>query len=273
MGLAHGEPIRVVAAENFYGDLAAQVGGEWVTATSLIDNPSQDPHLFEASAAAAKLVARAQVAIVNGADYDPWMVKLMRASERTVRRAIFVDALVGKKPGDNPHLWYSAATMAAVAKALAADLAEIDPAHRGAFADGAAAFERSLAPLNAKIAAMRQAYAGVAVIASEPVFDIMAQAIGLRMQGGKFALAVMNNAEPGASEVADFEDQLKGRKVKAMLYNAQASEPAVERLLQIARAAHVPVVGVAETEPAGQNYQRWMLGQLEALDAALKAAP
>ena len=82
-------------------------------------------------------------------------------------------------------------------------------------------------------------------------------------------MAVMNNAEPSASAVAGFENDLKGHKAKAMLFNAQASEPAVARLVQMAKDNGVPVVGVSETEPAGKTYQAWMLGQLDALDAAL----
>jgi zinc/manganese transport system substrate-binding protein len=80
---------------------------------------------------------------------------------------------------------------------------------------------------------------------------------------------VMNNTEPAASDVAAFENDLKGHKVKVMLYNSQASEPAVQRLLKMAHDQKIPVVGVSETEPAGSTYQRWMLEQLDGLDKAL----
>ena len=112
-------------------------------------------------------------------------------------------------------------------------------------------------------------FAGQPISASEPVFGYQAELIGLKVHNEKFALAVMNNAEPAASEVAAFEDDLKGRRVKAMLFNAQASEPSVQRLVDIARASGVPVVGVTETEPPGTTYQAWMLDQLNALDKAL----
>ena len=82
------------------------------------------------------------------------------------------------------------------------------------------------------------------------MFGYQAALIGLKVHNEKFALAVMNNAEPAASEVAAFENDLKGHKVKAMLYNAQASEPAVQRLVQMAKDNGIPVVGVSETEPA-----------------------
>ena len=121
-------------------------------------------------------------------------------------------------------------------------------------------FVDSLKPLDAKIADMHKRYAGWPVTASEPVFGYQAGLIGLKVHNEKFALAVMNNAEPSASEVAGFENDLKGHKVKAMLYNAQASEPSVQRLVDMAKANGIPVVGVSETEPPDATYQAWMLG-------------
>ena len=97
--------------------------------TSILSNPDDDPHLFEASPETAKAISDAKVVIVNGVDYDPWMEKLLSAHKAPDRKEIIVGALVGHKPGDNPHLWYDPAYMKAAAKALAADLVAVDPAH------------------------------------------------------------------------------------------------------------------------------------------------
>jgi len=269
---AFADPVKIVAAENFYGDMAAQIGGADVAVTSILTNPDQDPHMFEASAETAKALAAAQIVIVNGVDYDPWMDKLLAAAKAPARREIQVGALVGHKAGDNPHLWYDPAYVKVAAKALTADLGAIDPAHKADYDAGEARFLDSLRPLETKLADMRKRYAGFPVTASEPVFGYSAGLIGLKVHNEKFALAVMNNAEPSASEVAGFENDLKGHKVKAMLYNAQASEPAVQRLVQMAKNNKIPVVGVSETEPPDTTYQNWMLGQLDALDKALGGA-
>jgi zinc/manganese transport system substrate-binding protein len=266
---AFADPINVVAAENFYGDIAQQTGGDNVAVTSILSSPDQDPHLFEASPSTAKALAGAKVVIVNGADYDPWMEKLLKANKTPGRKEILAAALAGKKAGDNPHLWYNPATVKAVAKKLSVELASIDPAHKADYEKGAASFVDSLKPLDAKIAEMRKKYAGSPVTASEPVFGYMAELLGLKVHNEKFALAVMNNTEPSASEMAGFQNDLKGHKVKVMLYNAQASEPAVQRLVQMAKAEKIPVVGVSETEPPGVTYQQWMTSQLDALDKAL----
>jgi zinc/manganese transport system substrate-binding protein len=263
------DPVKVVAAENFYGDLASQIGGANVAVTSILSSPDQDPHLFEASPDTAKALTDAKVVIVNGVDYDPWMEKLLGAHKAPDRKEIIVGRLVGHKPGDNPHLWYDPAYMKAAAKALVADLIAIDPAHKADYEQGQAKFLESLKPVDDKITAMRKSYAGQPVTASEPVFGYQAGLIGLKVHNEKYALAVMNNAEPTPSEVAAFENDLKGKKVKAMLYNAQASEPAVGKLVQLAKDNNIPVVGVSETEPPNSTYQDWMMGQLNALDKAL----
>jgi zinc/manganese transport system substrate-binding protein len=268
-GSAMADPVKVVASENFYGDLAQQIGGANVEVTSILTNPDQDPHLFEASASTARNLASAKVVIVNGADYDPWMEKLLSANKAPGRKEIVVAKLVHKKNGDNPHLWYDPATIQAFAKVFAAELSSMDPAHKADYAHGAGRLAESLKPLEAKLAEMKEKYAGQPVTASEPVFGYMAQAIGLKMRNERFQLAVMNDTEPSASDIAAFENDLKNHKVKVMLYNSQASDPAVQRLVGIARQYNVPVVGVTETKPARENYQEWMLDQLNALDRAL----
>ena len=275
LGLAFVSPatqaqtIAIVAAENFYGDVAQQIGGPNVTVTSILTNPDQDPHLFEASASTARHLAAARIVVLNGADYDPWMAKLLAASKAPQRHVIEVAALVRKKLGDNPHLWYLPATMPAVAQALATELSAQDPAHEADYAERLRAFEASLKPLDDAVATMRGKYAGEPVTATEPVFGYMAEAIGLTMRNQKFQLAVMNDTEPGASDIRAFESDLKTRTVKALIYNNQAREPLTRRMQKLAQEAKVPVVGVSETAPPGKSYQAWMTEQLDALAKAL----
>ena len=268
-GGAHAASLNIVAAENFYGDLARQIGGPDVKVTSILSNPDQDPHLFEADPSTARALKAARIVISNGIDYDPWMEKLLKADAAPDRTELVAGDIVGRKAGDNPHLWYDPDTMSAMAKSLSASLSVADPAHKDRFAKAAVAFEASLKPVRDKIAAMKAKYAGLPVTASEPVFGYMSDALGLDMHNKPFQLAVMNNTEPGASDVAAFEDDLKTHKVKVMIYNSQADDQAVKRLVGIAKDAKVPVVGVTETEPSGKTYQSWMLGQLDALDHAL----
>ena len=263
------QPIRIVAAENVYGDIAGQIGGARVAITSILTSPTQDPHEFEANAATARSIADAKLVIYNGVDYDPWVAKLLGASRSSSRATIEVAKLVHKKSGDNPHVWYDTAAVSALATALAGQLTQLDPAHGEDYSRRLAAFEASMAPLRGKIAALRKQYAGTPVTATEPLFDYMAEALGLKMRNGRFQLAVMNGTEPSAAAIAALEKDLRTRTVKVLLYNTQTTQALAERMRTIANVAGVPVVAITETEPAGQTYQAWMLAQLDALERAL----
>ena len=266
---AHADPIKVVAAESVYGDIARQIGGANVTVTSILANPTQDPHAFEASASTARAIADAKLVIYNGAGYDPWAANLLSPSKSPAREVIEVAKLMHKKPGNNPHLWYEPAAVSALAEVLAARLTKLEPANRADYARGLAAFETSMLELRERIATLRNKYAGTAVTATEPVFDYMADALGLKMRNGRFQLAVMNGTEPSAAAIAAFERDLRTRAVKVLLYNSQTSQALAERMRTIAEQAGVPVVAVTETEPQGLTYQEWMLAQLDTLDRAL----
>jgi zinc/manganese transport system substrate-binding protein len=266
-------PIEIVAAENFYGDLAGQIGGPDVHVVSILSNPDQDPHLFEASPSVGRALSAARIVIVNGIDYDPWMAKLLSAARSTTRQTIVAADLVGRKTGDNPHIWYDPATMLAVAQALTAALTEADPAHKDSYDQRMSRFAASIAPIQTKIAELRQRLAGTKVTATEPVFGYMFDALGMHVRNLSFQLAVMNGTEPSASDIAAFETDLRTRAVALLVYNAQAADPIAQRMARLAKASHVPVVGAAETEPPGKTYQAWMLAELDAVANALLPPP
>ncbi|HUI18543.1 MAG TPA: zinc ABC transporter substrate-binding protein [Alphaproteobacteria bacterium] len=266
---AHAGPINVVAAENFYGDVVEQIGGPEVSVVSILTNPDQDPHSFEANPSTARALADAKLVVYSGADYDAWAEKLLAASKAPARQVIDVAKLVHRKSGDNPHIWYDPATMPVLARHLAAVLSRLDPPHRADYAERLAAFEGSLKEMRAKVSELRGKYAGTVVTATEPVFGYMADALGLKMRNARFQLAVMNDTEPSATEIAGFEKDLRAHTVKVLFYNSQTSEALTERMRAIATEAKVPIVGVTETEPPGKRYQEWMLSQLAALDQAL----
>jgi len=261
--------IDVLAAENFYGDIARQIGGERVVVTSILSNPDQDPHLFEISPTIVRQIAAAKIVVYSGADYDPWMEKLLNGTDRPGRIAIVAADLVNKKPGDNPHVWYDPQTMPAVAGALSAALGNVDPAHKAEYTARLKVFLASLDPLNEKIVAIRGKFAGAPVTATEPVFGYLAAALGLAMHDQRFQLAIMNDTEPSARDVAAFENELKARSVRLLFYNKQAASKVVDHIVELARASHVPVVGVSETEPPGMSYQDWILRELQATERAL----
>jgi zinc/manganese transport system substrate-binding protein len=267
--IAEDEPIAVVSAENVYGDIARQIGGERVAVTSILNNPNQDPHLFEATPSTARQLAAAQIVVFNGAGYDPWIEKFLKTSPRANRIVINVAALRGINPGDNPHLWYDPTTMPQVARALRDAFSKSDPAHAPFFNIRLKTTLAALSLVTQRIEQMKAKYAGSPVTATEPIFNLMTNAIGLSMRNISFQMAMMNETEPSAREVAAFENDLKNGNVKVLIYNSQVSDILTERLRDIAVKEKIPVVGVTETMPSNTSFDAWVLSELDALDKAL----
>jgi len=256
------EPVKILAAENFYGGVAQQIAGSSAQVTSIMSNPNQDPHEFQTDAKTAKAVADADIVIYSGIGYDDWMDKLLAVQGKPNRVVINVSSLIGAKNGDNPHIWYDPKTM----PALAAKLGEVLKAP-----DAAAAFTASMAPELAKIAVLKPKCIGVKVTATEPVFGYMASALGFEMLNYPFQVAVMNDTEPSFQQTADFEKSLSSHTARILFYNSQVTDPATQRIQALAKSNNVPVVGVTETQPLeAKSYQDWMLSELTSIEAALK---
>ena len=262
--------IVVVAAENFYGDIVGQLGGDHVAVTSIISDPNVDPHEYESSAKDAAAVANARLVIQNGLGYDAFMDRLMKASPNPQRRLIVVADLTGHRKGDNVHLWYDPPTIPKVAQTVYEALVQIDPGDAASFRNRYRAFQASLPPLTQAIDGVRAQYTGTPVAATEPVFGYMARATELNViTPVAFQKAIEEGGDPPATALAQMEDQLKQHQAKVLLYNTQTVSPITTRVQQLAKKVGVPVVGVSETEPPGKSFQQWMLSQLERLRIAL----
>ena len=96
--------ISVVAAENFYGDIAKQLGGSHVAVTSILSDPNIDPHEYESSVQNALAVTHAQLVIQNGDGYDTWMDKLLAASPNPQRTVLVATAIVDQQTARQPAL-------------------------------------------------------------------------------------------------------------------------------------------------------------------------
>jgi len=263
--------IPVLGAENFYADLLTQIGGSRVSASSILSDPSADPHQYEASPAAAKLVADAKLVIVNGIGYDDFMDKLLGASTKPDRVVIRVQDILGVKNDVNVHVWYDPATMPKVADAAAAALAKIDPQNATYFSEQKAKYLAGLKPVNDKVAALKAKYSGAPIAFTENVAGYLTDAIGLHvLTPPGFMEAVESGTDPAPADVAAERDLLTGRKVKALLYNAQVTSPLTEQIRDLATKNNVPVVAVAETiPPSYKTFQEWQLAQLDELETAL----
>ncbi|MFZ4115470.1 MAG: metal ABC transporter solute-binding protein, Zn/Mn family [Chthoniobacterales bacterium] len=258
----HAKPLQIVAAENFYGSVAQQVSGSSVNVVSIMSNPNQDPHEFQADAKTAKAVADADIIIYNGLGYDTWMEKLLSADKTSNRIIINVAQLVGAKKGANPHLWYDPKTMPALATKLALVLKK---------PEGEVAFSASMKPLLEKIATLKIKTVGMKVTATEPVFGYMASALGFRMLNEGYQWAIMNDATPSFQETVNFEKSLISNTAKLLFQNSQTMNPSTQKMIAIAQEHHIPVIGITETQPANaKTYVAWMLSQLKEIETSLR---
>ena len=263
--------IVVVGAENEYSDVAAQIGGKYVSATAIMSNPNTDPHTFEASASVAKTLSTAQLVIQNGVGYDDFMGKLEKASPNKNRTVIVAQDVLGLPDNtENPHLWYDPKTMPAVAKEIAADLGKIQPSHKSYFQDQLATFNTSLKTWTDQLATFKQTYANTPVAVTEPVADYMLQAAGVDIKTPwSLQAAIMNDTDPSPQDSATQDAFFTGKAIKVFLYNQQVTDSITSHFLSLAHANNVPVVGVYETMPTGYHYQKWMEAELTALTNAI----
>jgi zinc/manganese transport system substrate-binding protein len=266
--------IIAVGAENEFANVISQIGGHYVSVSAIMSNPNTDPHTFEASPSVAKIVSAADLVIQNGVGYDTFMNKIEAASPNPKRKVIDVQTLRNlPNSTPNPHLWYSPLTMPAVAKAVAADLAALDPSEAGYFDANVTTFDNSLKPWLAAIAKVKAEYPGAPVATTEPVGDYMLQAAGTdNLTPWTLQADIMNGVDPAPQDVSLQERFFSQHKVKVFVYNQQVTNSVTQTFLADAAKAGIPVVGVYETMPTpGYDYQSWMLAEVNALLKALSS--
>ncbi len=270
-----GATVKVVAAENFWGSLAAQLGGSHAQVTSVISNPATDPHDYEPTAADARTVAGARLVIVNGIGYDGWADKLLSADPADNRTELTVGDVVGVRTGGNPHRWYSPHDVHQVVARITADYRKLDPADADYFAARRTAFEHTtLARYDALVAEIRTKYSGTPIGASESIVSPLADGLGLKtLTPGSFLEATSEGSDPTAQDKATIDRQIRTKKIKIYVYNSQNSTPDIQQQVKAAKAAGIPVVTVTETlTPQGASFQDWQVRQLEDIERALAQA-
>ncbi|MGW4889582.1 metal ABC transporter solute-binding protein, Zn/Mn family [Streptomyces murinus] len=265
--------IPVVASTNVYGDIAGRIGGDKVTVTSIISDPDQDPHSYEADTQNQLVLSKAKVVIENGGGYDDFIDRMLKSgnSSADVLNAVKISGKTAPKGGElNEHVWYDFPTTAKIADHIAAALGKADPADAATFTKNAEAFKSKLKPLEEKEAQIKKEHGGEAIAITEPVPLYMTEASGLvNRTPEEFSEAIEEGSDVSAKVLQETLAQFTGKKVKALVYNEQTSGPQTEKSKQAAKAAGIPVVPVTETLPAGKDYLGWMTSNVDALSAAL----
>lgn len=268
-----GEPggIPIVAAENFYGNIAQQIGGKFVTVTSFLSDPNVDPHQFESSVQNAIDVSSAAIVIENGSGYDSWMNRLLAAAPADNRVVLTATNIATHMLPDNPHVWYGIDNIEQIARALTTTLDRLDGRDASYYEQNLQKFIQSLHTVTQKMSDIKQKYAGTPIGLTETIFLYQTTAMGLNVLTPlAFQKAIAEGNDPPANTVVAAYNEVNQRQIKVLVYNKQTITPITTNMQNEAIAHHIPVVGVTETMPQGKTYQQWMLDQLDQLAQALQ---
>jgi len=267
--------INVVATENFWGTIAAQLGGSHASVRSIITNPQTDAHAYEPTASDGRAVAGAAFVIENGAGYDPWAQKLIDANPSSSRAVLDVGKLNGVAEGSNPHMWYSPTFVRKVIDAVTSQLQRLDSTDSDYFATQHDTYvSAGLKQYDDLRAEIKQKYAGTPVGATESIFAYLATDLGLNLISPPgFLKAISEGTDPTAADKAAMDSQIANKQIKILVFNRQNSTPDVQALVDRAKAKGIPVASVTETlDPANLTFQDWQSRQLRALRDALAGA-
>jgi zinc/manganese transport system substrate-binding protein len=271
-------PIQVVAAENFWGSLVSQLGGNHTSVLSIVTDPNADPHEYESNTSDAIAIADARLVIVNGVGYDDWALKLIAAGGNSNQVVLNVGNLVGVISGagvvaGNPHMWYSPSYVNETVSAMYSDLVHIDPANTSYFQTQYATLNISLGALYARANTIKHQFAGTDVAATEDIFVYLANYTGLDLVSPpEFMQAVAEGNDPPAQSVVTFECELESGTIAVLVYNQQTVTPTTIQMKSIAAANNVTIVGVTETiQPPDVTFQVWMNAEYLELQNALNA--
>lgn len=266
--------VRIVASTNVYGDIARTIGGDAVSVTSLMSDPAQDPHSFEASAQNQLAVSKARIVVENGGGYDDFMQTLLKGAKNSDATVLNVVDLSGLKPTDgelNEHVWYDFPTVQKFVGALTSALGKAAPEHKADFEKNADTFDRQIAGLEASAAKVKAAHAGQGVAITEPVPLYLLDSMGLvNKTPERFSEAIEQETDVSPVVLKDTLALFSGHEVALLAYNEQTTGSETERVLSAAKQADIPVVPVTETLPAGKHYVGWMQGNIDAIGKALE---
>ncbi|WP_448058867.1 metal ABC transporter solute-binding protein, Zn/Mn family [Cellulomonas hominis] len=267
--------LQVVASTNVYGDIAAQIGGDLVEVTSIISDPSADPHSYEASPQTQLALSEADLVIENGGGYDDFVDTMLSALDSAPELINAVD-VSGKVAADgeelNEHVWYDFPTVSTLADTIADALAGLDAGNASTYEANAAAFKEQVATLESATTELDSEFAGTGVAITEPVPGYLLDAAGLvNKTPEEFAEAIEEETDVPPTALQETLDLVSSHAVKALVYNEQTTGPETEQALQAAQDAGVAVVPVTETLPAGEGWVSWMTSNVDALRTALES--
>jgi len=273
-----GPVIQVVAAENFWGSLVAQIGGTHVNVTSIISDPNTDPHEYQQNDSVPKAIAHAQYIILNNVGYDSWASQDVASDGATNQTVLNIGdslgvSVTGGIVTGNPHLWYNPTYVNETVAWMYHNLTTIAPSLTAYFTAQYDNLTASLAQNYSLVGEIRHQFAGTVVASTESIFVYLANATGLDLVSPPaFMEAIAEGNDPPDQSVVTFQCQLESGHVHVLVFNAQTVTPITTEMQQKALENNVSVISLTETiQPPTVSFQTWMEGELIELYRALDA--
>ena len=267
-GAASSGKIEVVASINQWGSVAEDLGGSNVEVTNIMTKTNVEAHDYEPTSQDVAKFGTAKVAVVNGADYDPWATKAAQSTKATLVTAA---ETAGIKEGDNPHVWFSAAVRKAVAQA-------ITRAYEGTRPDGKADFDKlnqqwrsKEDEIARKITETKRKADGEAYAATESVAEYLAGDLGLKdATPTGYTRATANESEPTPTDIKQFTDMLEAGKVGLLVVNIQEETELTGKIVTAAKSSNIPIVELTEQMPEQyDSLTDWMAALVDAFSQAI----
>jgi zinc/manganese transport system substrate-binding protein len=270
--------VKVLATTNVWGDIAKQLGGDWVEVTVILDDPMQDPHSYEASARDQLAVNDAELIVMNGGGYDDFMTALIQASEdvKIVQMAVPVEESTDESDvhahsHDNEHVWYDFDAVGEFSENFVAALTDIRPESFTDVNKNFDTFKVELDNLQVRLEGLAGHSLGLSVVATEGVGNLLLEHAGFEnLTPEALADAIEEDTEVPPAALAETETLIKNNLVSILITNLQVEDQVSERLRKLAEAEGVPVVQLSELIPeAGLNYFDWMNQVLDQIQEAV----
>ena len=285
-------PITIVASTNVWGSVAEAVAGNLATVTSIISDPSADPHSYEASPADAASVAEASLVVYNGGGYDQFIEDILDSEGKNVPS---VDAFSlldeshdhgsesssdteahttsedGHAHGEvNEHVWYNAEVAAHTAEEIADKLGQLDPSNAAQYTANAETFHEQVHAITDVTDQIADDFPGAPVAQTEPIAHYLLEESDLDDRTPEdFKDSIEEGNDPSPASIAATRDLFTSKSVRALVYNIQTEDAVTQDIRSTSEAAGIPVVEVTETLPAGMTYIEWQTKAAKDLQAAL----
>lgn len=296
----------VYATTNVWGSVAKAVGGDKVNVIVGVDDLSQDPHDYQATAIDKLNITKSAVMLVNGGGYDDWGMSL---AESVSHKPVVINAVAlsglspntdnaadesagehqhdtqheiktaHPQPSDHPHVhgdfnehvFFSLDTAKKVAEAVNKQLAATSPANQAVYAKNTQHFIQQIDALKVKAKQIGQQKA-ITAFATEPVTGYLLADMGIKDVTPK-AYVVQSETDAGVSVkvLNDSKSLLSNKQVGLLVVNAQTEDATSKQLITLAKASTVPVVAVYETLPDGvTSYTQFIEKTLDDFAAAMR---